>query len=327
MRKMLENGDLGILIKNNKITNSLVNHVCSLCGEEIKHQFKWSGFNIFKCIGCSSACVAPMPSAETLNDFYSGFLFSADIKNRNRILTPALNAYFGRIVGPANENKKMLDVGGGGGFFSLAFEKFGYGDSLYLDLDQDACNFASSLGLTKVKNGRIEDFAGLGSDKFDLIYLRHVAEHLINPVFVIKALLDRLRPGGTLVLHIPNGQAMEQFFLFPEFGWKWVYRLNKNMPEKGLIWAFFKTLLGGLPFGIDPPRHLWAFTAQGLTSAIDSKGFQRKVYVRSVADLLFSPYYTAGNPLSGLRNIVARQLGRHRLFGSHLIIEYKKMED
>ena len=91
-----------------------------------------------------------MPTAETLRDYYDGFLPHLDV---NGMFTVKLAAkkLFPHLGLRSGRNLKMLDIGGGGGFFCKAFEDLEYGASTHVDLDPQSCNFAeNSLKLKRV---------------------------------------------------------------------------------------------------------------------------------------------------------------------------------
>lgn len=46
----------------------------------------------------------------------------------------------------------------------------------------------------------------LGDARFDVVTLFHVFEHLLDPVGVLRALRDRLAPGGEIVIEVPHAR-------------------------------------------------------------------------------------------------------------------------
>jgi hypothetical protein len=72
----------------------------------------------------------------------------------------------------------------------------------------------------------------------------HVLEHLYDPSAYLQAAMELLKPGGRLVIQVPNAACWQ--FLF--FGEAWN--------------------------GIDVPRHLINFRAKDLTALLDYCGFE-----------------------------------------------------
>jgi SAM-dependent methyltransferase len=78
----------------------------------------------------------------------------------------------------------------------------------------------------------------------DLVIMFHVLEHLADPVAALRAAALRLRPGGTLVLGIPNVGSWQARFA----GRRWMH--------------------------LDAPRHLVHFTPDAIERALASSGFR-----------------------------------------------------
>jgi len=82
------------------------------------------------------------------------------------------------------------------------------------------------------------------NDQFDLITLWHVLEHIPDLTRDINRLHDMLRPGGKLLIAIPNISSFDAK----------IYKEN---------WV-----------ALDAPRHLWHFTLGTMSSLAESTGFK-----------------------------------------------------
>lgn len=83
------------------------------------------------------------------------------------------------------------------------------------------------------------------AERFELVSMFHVLEHVEDPVGVLRHLHDHVvSAAGTLVLQVPNYAAFERRF----FGRRW--------------------------FGLDAPRHLFQFDAATVRTALESAGFE-----------------------------------------------------
>ncbi|GAG64833.1 unnamed protein product, partial [marine sediment metagenome] len=169
-------------------------------------------YSIFKCTHCGTAQSCPKPSLKELADFYDSFLFRTSIENKPFVYKSA-ELLFSRLGLPANENKQMLDVGGGGGFYAKAFEDMKYGESTYVDLDPRACESAMKLGIKNIINADAGKYDFPIS--YDFIMCRHLIEHLINPNLFIMKLIHLLSPNGQLLLICPNGESLE-YLAYPK---------------------------------------------------------------------------------------------------------------
>jgi SAM-dependent methyltransferase len=111
-----------------------------------------------------------------------------------------------------------------------------------LEMDAAASRFCrESLGLA-VQQGRLED-AEFPAGSFDVVALSHVFEHLGDPHASLQRLRKWLKPGGILVLTVPNGDSwMRQLF--------------------GRCW-----------FGYDIPRHYFVYGREAVARLAQSHGF------------------------------------------------------
>ena len=97
---------------------------------------------------------------------------------------------------------KFLDVGCGTGRLLYLAEKAGW-STHGLELSSEAANTATNTLGVKVTVG---NFLTIKSDGFqyDLIALRHVLEHLENPIVALKKINHRLKLGGYALFEMPN---------------------------------------------------------------------------------------------------------------------------
>lgn len=95
---------------------------------------------------------------------------------------------------------KLLDFGcGGGGILRLLKEQRGDSEELYgVELEDTMRNLLNGSGIQCKK--LLSDF----SEKFDLITMFHVMEHLTNPYDILQEVRDRLVDGGTILIETPN---------------------------------------------------------------------------------------------------------------------------
>lgn len=102
---------------------------------------------------------------------------------------------------PAN-GRTMLDIGSGMGAYMLAAQKLGMA----------AVGYEPSLTHSRIArdvfglNVRNEYFRGT-DERFDLILLSHVIEHIFEPAPFLKMVVRSLNPGGRLLVVTPNAAA------------------------------------------------------------------------------------------------------------------------
>jgi len=110
----------------------------------------------------------------------------------------------------------IIDVGSGYGFFVNALAESGY-DAHGMEISDDRIALARSTMKGQFHHGEVSDavideFAG----SFDAVTSFHVIEHLRNPADYVGRLLKLVRPGGWLLIEVPN-LADEMTFEIPEY--------------------------------------------------------------------------------------------------------------
>ncbi len=132
---------------------------------------------------------------------------------------------------------KMLDFGCGGGDIAV----LGLGlvlEVVGVEPDGQARAAAAARGVRAVVS-----LDGLpAGERFDRIIIRHVLEHVPDPVGVLSELGRRLTPQGRLLVAVPNVEAYQA----EVFGEHWI--------------------------GYDMPRHLWHFSRDTLRRAAEKAG-------------------------------------------------------
>ncbi len=213
---------------------------CPVCGDADHAVLFMSanGYPIVRCHACGVAFTddreAPPPAT-----LYPAF--SQTKSGVQEAVRSALAVFlrqreaFVREVAPQG---RLLDYGCGSGAFArwmrrggyevVGLEPFSLGDPL------------EEPGLLLVRESLESASRHLGT--FDVITLWHVLEHLKNPVEVLKQLGAMLRPGGRIIVSVPNFGSMQS--------------------------KIFK----GAWFHLDPPRHLIHFDARTLRTCFAKAG-------------------------------------------------------
>lgn len=96
----------------------------------------------------------------------------------------------------------ILDVGCGGGEFLTQLKKEGFSILSATDMDQYFDPSASNIEFKKT-NFCYEKLPW-GDNSFDVVTAWEVFEHLENPHFIAREIERILKPGGTLVISMPN---------------------------------------------------------------------------------------------------------------------------
>jgi SAM-dependent methyltransferase len=237
----------------------LENVNCALCGGADSEliftapSLRLSGpgnhFDLRRCTKCGLVFMSPRPAPEELAALYQPkFYHSPNQKLVQRIAGLILGesvSFVQRHAGPS----KLLDVGCGNGSFIQGAARAGF-DVYGLEPYQSALpNLPESLR-TRVLCAPFES-ADYPAESFDVITLWHVLEHLSGPVETLKRLRVFLKPGGTLILEVPNIASSEARWLGPHW------------------------------HNLDLPYHFWHFAPETLQSAVQQAGFEIKTCVTS----------------------------------------------
>lgn len=302
---------------------------CLACNSNnVIHLYKMSDYDIFKCRICGTGLVRPIPGEDFLNSFYQGFI--PELKLEHIISkAPIARSFFERMGLTEFLGKSFLDLGGGTGLFSYAFEQLLHGSSTYVDRDPKSCEFVrNNLKINSVIQGDVNQITTLvGPKTFDIIYSRHLIEHLTDPFSLIKNSLQLLRSNGVAIFQCPNGASLEYLAYMNSNLWKRFNTIKKSTKYSS-IWILWHFISGDISHGIDPPRHLWAITKRGMYAWAQRNGYNVKIITAHLGDLPFSPWYFKRK---GIRDRIEDFIGQKFLApirgGTHLIAKFKKLND
>ena len=131
---------------------------------------------------------------------------------------------------------QILDYGAGNGDFALAAQQEGW----------RVCVYESSPSATEILKHRqlIKASMPLKENQFDVITLWHVFEHINKPGEALVTFYKSLKPGGILVLAVPNCAS-------------WDAKHYKS------FWAAY-----------DVPRHRWHYNKQAISLLVRKSGFK-----------------------------------------------------
>lgn len=271
---------------------------CPLCdGRDTAPAFPYATnfnnvhFNYIKCGACFSVYVDPVPDSQTFALIYAkatyhDLYYEGSESDEYSESANLLKAYL--PVGAT-----VLDYGCGVGAFLKGLAQEGF-IPCGVEFDVDAARFAGQN--TNCKTFSVDEFRALtDKPKFDAIHLGDVLEHLPDPAYTLKELLDCLKPGGVLFVEGPlEINPSPVYFAARTFGW-------------------FKRLAKPYFVANHTPTHLF------LTDAKQQQAFFR--YVEPRLDLLSWKVYETGWPYTNgglvkrLIAAAAKMVSGQRLFG------------
>lgn len=243
-------------------------------------------FEVVKCEACGLARTDPQPSTSELDRYYpiayhhsaKRYLFGLD-----RTLSIVHRSRIRRIERLAGGTGRVLDIGCGPGWFLAQMRARGW-ETRGTERSSRAAQLARDLLNLDVRAQEISELVAEG-EVFDAIVFWHVAEHVHDPAEVLAGIAHLLRPGGVLMIGVPN-------FGSPEA------RIGK-----------------GRWFHLDVPRHLYHFTPTTLEDLLGRAGIETRewVYIAPEYDI-FSFIQTAQNrvglPTNLLYDVLRRREAR-----------------
>jgi len=164
-------------------------------------------FSYFQCRFCKYVFLNPVPS--DLGKYYPPDYYQIPSSiDELRINAEKYERYKIEIVKQFKKAGKLLEVGPATGGFALLAKEQGFNVDV-IEMDKRCCDFLSTAVGVNVHNSTESD-AVLESldEKFDVIALWHVIEHLQDYRSVLSAAIRRLTHDGILVIAAPNPGAL-----------------------------------------------------------------------------------------------------------------------
>ncbi|MCH2202135.1 MAG: class I SAM-dependent methyltransferase [Fuerstiella sp.] len=231
-------------------------------------------FRIHDCESCGTGMLFPSPTPEELASFYisqyygeSGQKFGRLTEILVRLIGNRQTLFLTRYL-PAGG--RVLDVGCGRGVVASPLAAAGYnvtGFEISADAVQGIHDDVEILIAESLQE------APVPTAEYDLVVIWHVLEHVTDPGATLQAACRALKPGGRLVVAVPNYSS-------------WQARLF------GPAW-----------FHLDPPRHLYHFPSAALQTLLQNCGL----------DILQEHHFSLRqNPFGWVQSLLNKLLPRQR---------------
>ena len=252
---------------------------CPLCGGDAERRTQapspdapeGPAYTLFRCPACAVAFVHPQPGPEA-QSYPAGYYGRRGSLPRwgGRLLSGSKCRRIERL----KAGGRLLDFGCGRGEFLDAMRRRGWEVR-----GVEASEGARSLLPPELRGAVHPDPGPLSAERFDVITLWHVLEHLPRPAETLRSLRDLLGEGGILYVAVPNFSSWES-------------------AAAGAAW-----------FHLDLPRHLFHFEPEGLVRLLEREGFEPiRVDHSSWAYNVFGLCQTWLNRITGTRNVLYRRL-------------------
>jgi SAM-dependent methyltransferase len=208
-------------------------------------------FEVHECRRCGGGFTLPEASPEEISSYYPESYAPYDLPTRRieRTISAAIQRYqrWRSVRRPPVEAirdlppGRALDVGCGRGDLGAMLIARGW-EVTGIDPSESACATARARGVD-ARTGTLAEVA-LEPGSYDAAVFLHSLEHLTDPVQDLRLTSDALRPGGLLLITVPNFGCWQR----RRFGTRW--------------------------FALDLPRHRVHFNSRALTYALEQAGFE-----------------------------------------------------
>lgn len=242
---------------------------CQICNYHEKKPFlevwdhqREKQFPVVKCSGCGLVSLKEMPSSALLDKYYSDS-YHYKIKEKGLVhllennLNQAMHRKHLKKIEQHAQKGKLLDLGCGSGYFLKFVQQLGW-EVQGVEMSDYAAEIARKQGISVSTKSVTE--AVFPEEAFDVITMFNVLEHMTNLDEVMANNYRWLKPGGLLVVEVPNVNSIQRKI----FGGNWVH------------W--------------DVPRHIFHFSPETLRKLAEKSGFK----VIEEYSLPFSSHEVAG---------------------------------
>ncbi|HIA02809.1 MAG TPA: class I SAM-dependent methyltransferase [Myxococcales bacterium] len=172
-----------------------------------QYQRKPGEFNLDQCAACSHIFQNPRLSLEGLDFYYRDFYDGLGEETMAGIFGFSAEPYLARaqMLEEFAEPSAWLDVGGGHGHFCLAARKQ-WPDTRFdcLDFSQSVVEAERRGWVDTGYRGLFPQMAEKLSGQYDVVSMSHYLEHVREPVEEIQAAHQALKPGGHLMIEVPD---------------------------------------------------------------------------------------------------------------------------
>ena len=249
-----------------------MNDKCPWCGSEnaqlhleLKDLFlTQEPFKILECKECGLLYTTPRPNKDEIGRYYKSEEYYSHQENKEgfipkvyeKVKSVNLKNKYG-IATEGKEKGKALDIGCGVGDFLHTMEQHGW-DCTGVEPSEDAKVIAKK----RIKGQLLssEEQENLPDSSFDIITMWHVLEHVDDIRWQIQQLHRLCKPGGRIIIALPNYKSYDGQYYKAE-------------------WAAY-----------DVPRHLNHFNKETLIKILEESGLRHVKTEKLVWDAYYISY-------------------------------------
>lgn len=189
--------------------------ICPLCKNESPLFFHAKDYNrriseeLFdynRCQSCHLIFLTKTP--DDLGKYYTAAYYSVPTSYEQLEKAAQQDRYKIEIVQQFLTSGRLLEIGPAHGKFSLLAKQAGF-EVEVLERDSSCCIFLQDVIGIKAINSDDPSEGLRNAESYNAIVLWHVLEHLPNPWTTLETFVEKLLPGGILVIASPNPDAVQ----------------------------------------------------------------------------------------------------------------------
>lgn len=213
------------------------NAPCCICSTKAAkplyaYVYREKASEILKCQECGHLFVHPVPLVEldqrTMDSLSDAEFFGSNvlkILHEHLIINKEIRSVR-KFVNSSHPT--LLDVGCGTGWSTAIWQKCRF-KVLGLEPSKTRSGFGQKTYHIPVVHQYIENFST--EEKFDVIILRHLLEHIENPRTILKKVKSFLKPDGLLVIIAPNINCIGRYAFRKNWAWILPWHLHFYTPK------------------------------------------------------------------------------------------------
>lgn len=193
--------------------NNIETIKCIICGndntETIKKGIDNQEFvNLVICKNCGLAYLNPRWNKQTYSDYYKSKYDEKYRSNADSIKIPPINPIIERFKEHKNLFEKqlnVLDIGCGNGENLIAIKsKYSKASLFGIEPSLNAKQILAKNDIRFIATDADMDWENAYNEYFDIVIMRHVLEHFLNPVAILQKVYKTLKKDGILYIAVPN---------------------------------------------------------------------------------------------------------------------------
>ncbi|MFB9863008.1 class I SAM-dependent methyltransferase [Rufibacter immobilis] len=219
-------------------------------------------FVIVQCTNCQLKFTNPRPNEESIGPYYASEAYISHSDTSKGLL----NKTYRLVRSMAVKNKvelvnrlsgkgEILDYGSGVGYFLQACQKEGWKVEGFEPNEAARKQTEEKLGKALFQ----EPLQELGEERFDVVSMWHVLEHVHTLNETLKTLVNATKTGGHLVIAVPNADSYDA-------------------KKYGADWAAY-----------DVPRHLYHFNKASMQRLLK----KHRLQLKEVLPMKWDAYYVS----------------------------------